>query len=132
MTAQELELGKAGGSREQWRIWSSLEGRGRRGKSPFASGATVHVSIARREIPILNCSASKSARSLFSALVRRHATICLADMKEHFSLETNQCRAWGGGRRAADVQITQAKGQLLFDSRGMIVSRWLTGCLPLL
>lgn len=77
-----------------------LEQFGRQGeerKKPFASGATVHVSIAHGEIPILNCSASKSARSLFSALVRRHATMCLADMKEHFSLETNQCRAGGEG-----------------------------------
>lgn len=64
-------------------------------KRPFTSAATVQVSIAHGEIPILNCSSSNSSCSLFSALVRRHATICLADMKEHFSLERNQCRAWG-------------------------------------
>lgn len=50
-----------------------------------ASAVTACVSVALREIPILNCSSSRSAHNLFSAPVRRHTTICLADIKEHFN-----------------------------------------------
>lgn len=41
-------------------------------KEPYASDAMVCVSIAHREIPVLNCSSSKTALNLFSALVRRN------------------------------------------------------------
>lgn len=72
MTTQKGEFGRTGGRREQ--LWC-LEQLGRKGeerKESHVSPATVRVSIAHREIPVLNCSSSKSAHNLFSALVRRH------------------------------------------------------------
>lgn len=95
MTAQrQEEESNAGG----WVGVGGLGQLGRKGeerKGPFASAATACVSIAHRAIPVLNFSSSKSAHNLFSALKRRHTTICLAEKKEHFSWERTHCRAGG-------------------------------------
>lgn len=83
-------------SRWKGRIVGDLGRQGAERKRPSASAAAVQVSKKLHgEIPILNCSSSNSSCSLFSALVRRHTSVCLADTKEHFGLERNQCRAWG-------------------------------------
>lgn len=72
MTAQKWEFGTTGGRTYRLQRLEQLGRKGEERKEPYASAATVCVSIAHREIPVLNCSSSKSAHNLFSALVGRH------------------------------------------------------------
>lgn len=132
MIAQKWEFGRTGGRREQLQCLEQLGRKEEERKEPYASAATVCISIAHREIPVLNCTFSTSAHNLFSTLVRRHNHLpCRHERALKLGEKSVQSR--GKVKSIADGTNNPGQGtppvQLQRDDP---ISSWLTGYLLLL